>query len=234
MLYHITVCDDNAAIREKIIRALRSLEAELGETFDICQFGSAEELLFQYSELTDILILDIQMLKMNGMQAAKELRRRDEKVQILFLTALPEYAVEGYEVHAYGYLLKPVDEAVLKEKVRTLLGLISAEKPVCIDFRSRDGIDVIDIRTILYVESFSHDIAVHTEGRTRKYPGRMRDIEDILCEHGFFRIHKSYLINLRQVRRIAGEEVILSDGASVPLSRNRRKDFLIRFTEFMH
>ena len=130
MHYQIVVCDDNKAIRDKIVKVLRTLEQEINEDFEIVQFASAEELLFEYSESTDILILDIQMLQMTGMQAAKELRKRDRNVQIIFLTALSEYAVEGYDVHAYSYLVKPVNESVLKEKVRSIIELQAADKPV--------------------------------------------------------------------------------------------------------
>lgn len=130
MHYQIVVCDDNKAIRDKIVKVLRTLEQEINEDFEIVQFASAEELLFEYSESTDILILDIQMLQMTGMQAAKELRKRDRNVQIIFLTALSEYAVEGYDVHAYSFLVKPVSESVLKEKVRSIIELQAADKPV--------------------------------------------------------------------------------------------------------
>lgn len=233
MRYNIVVCDDNKAIRDKIVKALRSLEQELNENFEIEQFASAEELLFEYSESTDILILDIQMLQMTGMQAARELRKRDRNVQIIFLTALSEYAVEGYNVHAYSFLVKPVSESVLKDKVRSVIDLMSVDKPVYIEFKSKDGIDVVNIGTVLYIESFSHDVVVHTAEGAKKYPKRMRDIEDRLYEHDFFRIHKSYVINLKKVTRISGENVILEDGSVLPVSRNRRKEFLIRFTEFM-
>ena len=233
MHYQIVVCDDNKAIRDKIVKVLRTLEQEINEDFEIAQFASAEELLFEYSESTDILILDIQMLQMTGMQAAKELRKRDRNVQIIFLTALSEYAVEGYDVHAYSYLVKPVNESVLKEKVRSIIELQAADKPVYIEFKNKDGIDVVNIYTILFIESFSHDVVVHTAVGAKKYPKRMRDIEDRLYEHDFFRIHKSYVINLKKVTRISGENVILEGGAVLPISRNRRKEFLIRFTQFM-
>ena len=110
---------------------------------------------------------------------------------------------------------------------------MSVDKPVYIEFKSKDGIDVVNIGTVLYIESFSHDVVVHTAEGAKKYPKRMRDIEDRLYEHDFFRIHKSYVINLKKVTRISGENVILEDGSVLPISRNRRKEFLIRFTEFM-
>jgi DNA-binding LytR/AlgR family response regulator len=130
-------------------------------------------------------------------------------------------------------LVKPVSESVLKEKVRSIIELQAADKPVYIEFKNKDGIDVVNIYTILFIESFSHDVVVHTAEGAKKYPKRMRDIEDRLYEHDFFRIHKSYVINLKKVTRISGENVILEGGAILPISRNRRKEFLIRFTQFM-
>ena len=111
-------------------------------------------------------------------------------------SALSEYAVEGYDVHAYSFLVKPVSESVLKDKVRSVIDLMSVDKPVYIEFKSKDGIDVVNIGTVLYIESFSHDVVVHTAEGAKKYPKRMRDIEDRLYEHDFFRIHKPLFFTL--------------------------------------
>lgn len=234
MSYRIAVCDDSRAIRDQITDILKRVGRELGESFEIVSYDSAEQLLFEYEENIHILILDIKMAQMSGMEAARRLRSRGAAVQIIFLTAMPEYAVEGYDVHAYSFLIKPVDETVLKSKIQALIQVLSQDRPVCIELKNKDGIDIVDIRSIGYIESYSHSIVVHFQREVRTYSKRMSDLEELLSAHDFFRVHKSYLINLREISRIGAEDVVMSDGKSIPVSRNRRKEFLIRFTEFIN
>ena len=125
MKYKIAVCDDSAADRSYVLSMVRGWAARAGHAVQLDDFPSAESFLFRYAEEGDydILLLDIEMGAMDGVTMAKELRKNNDTMQIIFITGYSDYISEGYEVAALHYLMKPVQE----EKLRSVLGR-AAEK----------------------------------------------------------------------------------------------------------
>ena len=233
MSYQIAICDDHPYIHKQLVPLLQKIAGELGESFELLSFTSAEQLLFEFTKSIDILILDIQMGRMSGMDAAHQLRKNGHNVPIIFLTAMPEYALEGYDVHAYSFLVKPVEEEVLRKRIHELLCVLSQTRPVFIKLKNRDGVEIVNVDSIVYIESFSHNLVVHFQEHSITCSMRMSDLEQQLAERGFFRVHKSYLVNMNHILRFGDEHLTMRNAATVPISRTRRKDFLIRFTEFL-
>jgi len=227
---HIAVCEDelNQAQYIKMLAARWVDEHSYKATIDI--FDNADSFKTARNENIsyDILLLDIQLdgkeesqsgfpPPQNGISLAKELRETDDKLIIVFITALPEYIQEGYDVSALHYLLKPIDEdklfAVLDKAVKNL------SKTDKMLFLPIDGEIVrIPVSNILYIESFAHYMEI--TALFKKFTVKM-PIYEIERQLGgdFIRCHRSYIVGLKHISKITKTDVILDDGKTIPLSR---------------
>ena len=219
MIYHIAICDDSAADSGYILNMAKRWATGRGEAVRAERFESAEAFLFRYAEEKDfeILLLDIEMGRMDGVELARQVRRENEDVQIVFITGYPEYMAEGYEVSALHYLMKPVEEEkLLRVLDRAAKRLERTGRALLLPV---DG-EIRRIRTdsVLYVEAFSHSVSIVTSGETVRVRKSLSEMEGLLGE-GFVRCHRCYLVNLKAVLRLSGREVHLEGGISLPLSR---------------
>ena len=187
-------------------------------------FGSEmeerESFLFSYEEqpFGDILLLDIQMAQMNGMELARKIRERNRRIQIAFLTGLPDFISEGYEVDALHYLIKPIQEKKLFQVLdRAALNLQQAPKVVLLPINGRPV--RIPTTDILYAEAFSHTILLHLSGGEESLRMRMSDLQELLGED-FYRCHRSYIVSLEHIRHLSRSAVFLDNGQQIPLARS--------------
>lgn len=230
MKLKIAVCDDDRTDQDYVIGFLRNWAEENNRIIEIRTFFSAEEFLFQYAEEKDfhILVLDIEMDKMNGVELAKKLREDNRDIQILFVTGFPDYIAEGYEVDALHYLMKPVtQEKIFAVLNKAIANLKTMENNLL--FLQVNG-EMIKFITdnILYVEVFSHSCILHTTEGNVEIKISISELESKLGE-GFIRVHRSYLVNLEQIKKIAKTEIFLEDGSVVPLSRRKYTDVNMAF-----
>lgn len=216
----IAICDDEASQRDYLRQEVEGWAARRGHTLSVHLFGSAEAFLFAYDEdkAFDILLLDIQMGKMDGVALAKRLRKDNEWLQIIFITGFPEFMSEGYEVSALHYLLKPVDEEKLVEVLDRAASRLRTA-PRMILFRKGSGYLRIPADEIYYAEAFSHSVTLVTKNGKETFSMRLSDMEEILGE-GFFRCHRSYIVSMKHVRRVTRTALILDNGVEIPLSRS--------------
>lgn len=229
MKLKIAVCDDNKADQDYVINLLHEYAHENGVILEIQAFSSAEQFLFQYADEKDyqIIVLDIELEKMNGVELAKKLREDNREIQIFFVTGFPEYISEGYEVDALHYLMKPVN----KEKVFRVMGKavlnLKVEEKVLFVHENGEMLKILT-RNIFYVEVFSHSCTIHTTEGIVETKMTISDLEKKLLE-GFIRVHRSYLVNLEQIKKITKTEIQMENGSIVPLSRRKYKDVNIAF-----
>ncbi len=221
MTIRIAICDDE----EEQLRHLSGLVGEwargLNLGFETRTFPSAEAFLFAYEEDNsyDILILDIEMKAISGIELAKRIRKEDKRVEILFITSHFEFISEGYEVDALHYLTKPVAEDKLHAVLAKALDRLHTEPPSVII--SCDG-ETVKLREpdILYVEAFLHYISIHTGEREYKIKESISSFEKRLSAD-FFRVHRSYLVSLKAVTKISRTDVTLEGGTLLPLARGK-------------
>ena len=225
----IAVCDDE----KRFINDLTSIIDKLYNSLDIIteEFSQGDELLRSFrSAPYDIVFLDIEMPKMDGITLARKLRELSEDVCIVFLTGHVEYAIQGYEVNALRYLTKPADEAKVREVVDYVLGKQANAKQLWL--KTADGDVRLKLSDVLFIESQNQNVAVNTTEDTYVVRGNISDYEERLASEGFFRIHRGYLISLPKVMKLAGKEVIMEDGTSLPVSRTKEsklKEVLFSF-----
>ncbi len=218
MDYRIAICDDEETQRAYISALVRSWAEQSDHTVELELFGSAEEFLFHYEEQNnyDILLLDIEMDRIDGITLAKRVRAENEAVQIIFITGYSEYIAEGYEVAALHYLMKPVD----REKLLTVLdrAVQKLRKNGRFLTLSLSGETVrVPIYEIRYLDVRQNYVTIHAK-KDYTLKKSLGEFEPSLDER-FFRIGRSCILNLTCIQRVTKTDVYLTDGTVLPLPR---------------
>lgn len=217
----IAVCDDDSQELERISALIDTYKRESKVPLTYKTFRSATELISSMgSSDYDILLLDILMPGINGMQAAHEIRAFDAGVKIAFLTSSPEFAVESYAVKAYDYILKPVS----KDKLFSILDAVIAEelKPLeGLTVKTQSGITRILFSRLAFVEIMNKKLYFHlADGSVREVSASLASFEEeLLARAEFVKVHRSYIVNLWQVGELGSKELITHAGKTVPISR---------------
>ncbi len=218
MKYKVAICDDSDADRRYIMDMVRSWASAAGHEVQIDGFPSAESFLFRYAGESDydILLLDIEMGAMDGVTMAKELRKCNDTVQIIFITGYSDYISEGYEVAALHYLMKPVNE----EKLCLVLDRAAeklAKNERVLNFEVSGEMVRVPIYQIRYADVLGNYVTVHalTDVTVKMTLG---ELEKQLDER-FYRVGRSALVNLTQISRVTRAEIRLNDGTAIPLPR---------------
>ena len=221
MEYKAAICDDDSLELQYLSSLLQNWAKKRGHRVQISVFQSGEAFLFQYEEEKDfdLLLLDIEMGKLSGVELAKRIRQGNAGVQILFITAYPDFISEGYEVSALHYLMKPVKEEKLFEVLDRAEDYLKKEERY--EIFQTDGETIrIAVSDIVSVEAFSHCVEVVTERESYRIEGTISGMEKLLGA-GFVRCHRSYLVSLKYVRKITRTDVVLDTGTQIPLSRRK-------------
>ena len=214
----IGICDDCTADTDYISSLVKKWGSNV--SIDIVTFPSAEAFLFNYVDDKDfdILLLDIEMGDMDGVTMAKKIRKDNETIQIVFITGYSEYIADGYDVQALHYLLKPVKETQLFTVLdRAVANLKKNEKEILL--KTPEETVVMPLREIRFLEVRSNYVTVHgkvdvTVKRT------LGDFEKELDER-FYRLGRSYIINLPYIRKVTKTDVYLTDESVIPLPRGQ-------------
>lgn len=219
MAYQLAVCDDNATDIQYLLNLLEQWARQNGTLLHTDTFPSAEAFLFRYEEQRDydILLLDIEMGRMDGVTLARTIRRENESVQIVFITGYSDYIAEGYDVSALHYLMKPLQkEKFFQVMDRAMERLRRNEKALTLELSGETlRIPLWEIR---YLEVCKNYVTIHgrQDYTVKKALG---DFQPLLDER-FFRLGRSYILNLTRVERITRTEVTMQDGAHIPLPRS--------------
>lgn len=216
----ISICDDEEFFLEKINRLTEQYFNHKGIMIEVKCYQDVEEFLQSDFVTNHIIFLDVKMEKRSGMEAAYIVREKNKHVPIIFISAHVEFAVEGYFVKAFHYLLKND----LEETYHIVMDELLAEMRLqyeTIELKVENEKIPIKLSDIIYMESFKRYIVFHmAEGAYKQY-GKISDFEEKLSEKGFLRIHKSYLVNLAHVEKIKNKEVYLSSDEILPCSKGR-------------
>lgn len=219
MAYHIAICDDNPADVRFLSDLLKKWARPRGALLHTDTFPSAEAFLFHYAEQKDydLLLLDIEMPGIDGVTLARTVRRDDESVQIIFITGYSDYIAEGYDVAALHYLLKPIREEKLFQVLdRALEKLQGSQRTLTLKLPEETL--RIPLCEILYLEVCRNYVTIHGK-QDYTVKRTLGEFESLLDER-FFRLGRSYILNLTRIERISKTEVTLSGGHVIPLPRS--------------
>ena len=234
MIRKLAVCDDEKTMIRQLAVYLGQIQDETTDSFEVSYYSSAEELVAHLDRSTEVLLLDISMGGMTGMEGAKRLRSGGFSGDIIFITSMEQYAIEGYSVHAFGFITKPVVFDELKDTLLKCLKKRDSQRRSVIAVETAAGTEILNINDIIYAEVYQHSTSfVIRRGRQLVSAMQLNELESKLGTQGFFRCHRSYLVNMRHISKISQTELTLSDGSTVPLSRHRNKEFLAQYTRFM-
>ncbi|MCR8746247.1 LytR/AlgR family response regulator transcription factor [Romboutsia lituseburensis] len=228
----IAICEDEKEQQELLKNYIEKIFEGLSIKYSLDIFNSGEELLENYSKYIDLILLDIQLGEINGMDTARKIRILDNNVEIIFITSLIEYALEGYEVRAYRYLVKPVKYDDIKENIINCIKEVEIKNKYIIIKKQGNQIK-LDINEITYIEVQKETITIHTLNEVYKISGTMSNIEKEIDCSRFFRCHKSFLVNLEHIKIIKQYVAILENNEEVPISRYRFKETKDKFFDLI-
>lgn len=231
----IGILEDERDVAEKIKQYIATYFEKRGggESLELHSYADAYELLENYRADFDVLFMDIQLNMMTGMEAAERIRRQDSRVLIVFVTNLAQYAVEGYQVNAFDFILKPVDYNGFAMKLdRIARELEHRSDDVFVNLKTKDGYVRLNVARIAYVEVRAHDLNYHADGETVAVRGTLKNAASELEGRYFSLCNSCYLVNLACVKR-ANKTVVLNTGEELPISQGKRKQFLSELAKYM-
>ena len=231
----IAICDDDNRDLLQLASLLEAYRHDRKAKLTYVSFQSATELLASMdSSDYDLLLLDMLMPGVNGMQAAREIREHNSRTEIVFLTSSPEFAVESYSVRAHYYLLKPATEEKLFPILDRLMD--SFKKPEdALHIKTQTSVFSLPYGKIEYIEVSAKKLYFYlTDGDNREVSGSLADFERALLKRpGFMKVHRSYLVNLQWVRELRQGELVTVTGRRVPVARTAYPLVRTAYTQFL-
>lgn len=221
---NIAICDDNEKICDYLEHKLLGYSIRNNLECSIDKFHNGQDLLDGLSRQTDLLFLDIEMEGINGMDTAKQLRRTNKNVLIVFLTAYDQFVFESFKVSAFQYLLKPLKDEDFTETMDAVCSQLFQPEDV-FTFHFQNQIYSVRYHDILYIEVMRGKLFLYCDDQTYRYSGTLDEIESILADHDFYRIHRSYLINIGRIQSYDNNKIIMANGDEIPISKYRRNAF---------
>ena len=233
-MINIAIVEDDDSWADILTDYLRRFESENPVRFQIRRYRDGYEISDGYAGDTDIILMDVEMGLMDGMEAAQQIRQKDEAVEIIFVTNMAQYAIKGYRVRALDYILKPIEYIPFAESLKRALRAVSSREEKYLVIPSRSGTDKISSSRILWVESRGHRLTFYMKKgqklETTVYT--LKQIEQELTGKGFARCSSGCLVNLREVDGF-GEGEVMIGGARLPISRGQKTEFLSELVQYL-
>lgn len=227
----IAICDDEDRVREGIKMILESAFSKAL----LREFASGRELLkaVEQAYLPDIVLMDIMMDGMDGMETAKKLRKYSDMI-LIFVTGMKEQVFQAFDVGAFHYLLKPVEEekliSVVSKAILEVKKNKASEKHMLI--KAAGVYRNINVADILYAESDGRKVVLHMKTEVLEFYGKMEELEQKLGE-GFYRCHRSYLVALSEIRGYDSTSIVLSNGERIYLAKRKYSEFVRIYCSFL-
>lgn len=228
----VAIVDDEQDVRDQLTQYIQQFAADSGVKLDPIPFSSGDSILRDYAMNYDIIIFDIDMPGTNGMDTARRIREMDQNVTIIFMTNIAQYAINGYEVDAVDYIIKPIGYYDFSMKFHRTVSKAMQKVDHILKIETAEGIYRVRMAAILYAEVQSHYLYFYTRKRTYRARGNIQDTRDELEQYGFVQTHRSYIINLRYVEKVKSNEVIVA-GVSIPVGRVYRDEVRQRYMQYV-
>ena len=222
-MFLIAICEDETYLLEELRKKAEAYLKTRHYPAEIRTFTSGEDLLKEQRPF-DLILLDLMLPGINGLETAKRL---SSKSRIIFITSYREYAVDAFEVEAVHYLLKPVPDERLYQAMDRALNRSKQEDDRTMALIKSGSTHILPIRDILYCEVFDHRVCIHTAQGNYEYSGTLDMLEGKL-DGRFFRCHRSYLINMSHVVGQEKGTALVSNGNRVLISRRKQAEFMQR------
>lgn len=224
-MYEIALCEDEQLFRTEQEKICRRILDKLGIDYDIALFNGSTDFLNAFKaqgHRFDLILLDIVMDGMNGMELAHIIRESDQETTIIFITSTNEYALSGYDVRALHYLIKPVDEQMMEKLILSDYTKKYQQQYIVLE----DGTQKIrvPINEIITLETVGRKVAVTLQNKTIHWTGKLMTLLEFLPTDRFIKCHQSFVINLEHVKELKHQNAITVNNITVPISRMYKKD----------
>lgn len=236
-MIRVAVVDDDSACRLQVKGFIEKFEQELsggGENrlFEIELFETAMDFITDYKAVYDIAFLDIEMPLIDGMSAARRLRLIDTDISLIFITKMPKYAIEGYDVEAVGFMVKPIKYCDFADKMKKAIKLREHKKEFGVVIKCDGNLVKLPVSQIYYVEKNKNYLYYNTARGEFRRRGTLESAEKELAPYGFSLCNSGCLVNLGLVRKVTATDVVIN-GVNLPLAFRRAKQFKTDMLKFL-
>ncbi len=230
----IAVCDDEI----QCIKEIENCINKFGEKFDVSYdiFNSGEEILEVYKKEKykyDVVIMDIELKQMNGVETANRIREIDKTVTIFFLTSHTKYAIDCFKCAPKNFWVKPIEYNIFADDMKEAYKYANKIN-VYFSFKTGDEIVKLEYKKILYFESDNKKIKIYTFDRMYEFSGALKKYASVIEKESFCSPHKSFYVNLNYIETIRNDELLLTGNIIIPVSKSRKKSFRNTFINFVN
>lgn len=231
-MIRVAIVEDEAEIREQLMGYVQRYTRQYGTAFEVKTFADGLEILEDYRPAYDLILLDIEMKHLDGMETARRIRELDPDVMLVFITNMAQYAIKGYAVGALDYVLKPVPYFAFSQQLQKVEAQLRRRTRHYLAVPVEGGLRRLDTSRIYYIESEGHRVHFYTEEGDFTAPGALKALEEKLADRPFARCNSGYLVNLAQVQAVQQNTVEVGP-YELQVSRPKRKSFLAALTDYI-
>lgn len=231
-LFKVAIVDDNNSEIDELKKLIEKFELENSCNIEVSVFNDGNQFLGSSMQSFDIVYMDMLMPGLDGIEVSKMLRNISKNVQIIIVSSTPNFAIKGYLVDAVGYILKPVNYFIFKTTTEKAIENLKKEASAFIYINNKGEKLKVNLNDVLYVEVLDHDLFVILKDTRYKIRLTLNEFYENYKKFGFAKPNKSYLVNLKYIDSIKGNEINIL-GHIISISKLRRKEFEKEFYDYL-
>lgn len=231
-MLRIAVVEDEQEYAKTIVKYCQKYSALRQDEITAECYTNPITFLDKYRGEFDLILMDILMPQMNGMECARRLRKRDETVMLCFVTNMAQYAIQGYEVGAVDFIIKPVSFAEFTLKLDRIFRLLKRQAATTVMVSTKNAMVNLDLRDLYFVEVYNHNLIYHTRQGDYEVYGKLSSLEEDSRFSRFIRVSPSHLVNCALVSSVLDDSLIVNE-IQIPISRRRRKECLEKMASIL-